>query len=380
MADCHPIAHWIFDGDLSLRGAKFSCAPSSIHKDAEEEAPDLAGVGCNPNGPQDISPGKRRIGEQDGGGTPSRSGSQSRGLLRAGNLPVILFANAASLFLFDQLRQSPCLSCRSIATGKSLQSSKSPGALVGKGRGQPSRKKYAPFAYGNGSRWPWPARPGGRERVASHGAAMSWGDSSLVRYHRRSEVVERSPATPESGSDLSLELPAIRSLRHPHRRPSRPFIGRGTTHEGARVRGDCQNGDHGAHAGLVLRLPSFGLQLASFLFPAPTRATKTWFVHALTSPGSDEHHIAGFLATLPQDGLTASKYRERARSKYANAHDDGCRPSPPGNCPRVSTSIIAWSNVVCVCLRPPRPCRSCRESTSGSRSCGGGTGQATSTS
>lgn len=73
---------------------------------------------------------------------------------------------------------------------------------------------------------------GGRERVASHGAAMSWGDSSLVRYHRRSEVVERSPATPESGSDLSLELLAIRSLRHPHRRPSRPFIGRGTTHEG----------------------------------------------------------------------------------------------------------------------------------------------------
>lgn len=237
MADCHPIAHWILDGDLaqqkeSLRGAKFSCAPSSIHKDAEEEAPDLARVGCNPNGPQDISPGKRRIGEQDGGGTPSRSGSQGRGLLRAGNLPVILFANAASLFLFDQLRQSPCLSCRSIATGKSLQSSKSPGVLVGKGRGQPSRKKYAPFAYGNGSRWPWPARPCGRERVASHGAAMSWGDSSLVRYHRRSEVVERSPATPESGSDLSLELPAIRSLRHPHRRPSRPFIGRGTTHEG----------------------------------------------------------------------------------------------------------------------------------------------------
>lgn len=27
---------------------------------------------------------------------------------------------------------------------------------------------------------------------------------------------------------------------------------------------------------------------------------------------------------------------------------------------------IAWSNVVCVCPRPPRPCRSCRESTSGS--------------
>lgn len=225
MADCHPIAHWIFDGDLaqqkeSLRGAKFSCAPSSIHKDAEEEAPDLAWVGCNPNGPQDISPGKRRIGEQDGGGTPSRSGSQGRGLLRAGNLPVILFANAASLFLFDQLRQSPCWSCRSIATGKSLQSSKSPGALVGKGRGQPIRE-WQPVAVA-GKTW-----VGARAM-----AAMSWGDSSLVRYHRRSGVVERSPATPESGSDLSLELLAIRSLRHPHRRPSRPFIGRATTHEG----------------------------------------------------------------------------------------------------------------------------------------------------
>lgn len=211
---------------------------------------------------------------------------------------------------------------------------------------------------------------GGRERVASHSAAMSWGDSSLVRYHRRSEVVERSPATPESGSDLSLELLAIRSLRHPHRRPSQPFIGRGTTHEGGPSPGRLPEWRSWSTCRACFAVAKFRPSTRSFLFPAPTRATKTWFVHALTSPGSDEHHIAGFQATLPQDGLTASKYRERARSNYANAHDDGCRPSPPGNCPRVSTSIIAWSNVVCVCLRPPRPCRSCRESTSGSCSWG----------
>lgn len=95
-------------------------------------------------------------------------GQSGPGLAEGGNLSVILFANTASLFLFDQLRQSPCLSCRSIATGKPLRSSKSPGAL-GKGPRAADREEIRTFRI---REW-WPVAMAGEPWWAGEGS-KSW--------------------------------------------------------------------------------------------------------------------------------------------------------------------------------------------------------------
>lgn len=194
--------------------------------------------------------------------------------------------------------------------------------------------------------------------------------------------MERSPATPESGSDLCLELPDIRSrLLEASTSSTVPTLHR----EGHNSRGEAESGetaDHGAHAGACCgcQVSAFNSQVSSSPHQRePQRVGLSTPLLASTNlAGSDEHHIAGFLAALPQDGLTASKYQERARSTQmlttlfiihplpATANGSA-RPSP--------------GPMSCACVQDRQDHAGAAESRPQGRcSCGGGTGRATSTS